>query len=302
MQTVLITGATGFVGSHTSRYFMQRGWQVCGYDLRPPDKPSEGMAFVEGDMLDADRLADAVAQSGATGIVHQAGIIGEPPCQADPVRAVEVNVRGTSKLLEVARAQNLRVTFVSTATLYGRDPSLRPRSEDDPVDPVGLYDGTKHMAETLCLAYGKSYGLDVTAVRTSFVYGPGHRIGTYYLDEARAGQSVVEASGADHPCEYTYVKDLARGIFLAHTVRPLRHRLFNIASGVQRPKRDLVALVKRVYPAARIEVGPGISETGNLRGPCVIDRARAELGYEPAFTLETGLADWLREEAEGHTA
>ena len=253
-----------------------------------------GVEFIRGDILDRNRLEGAVTASSAAGIIHQAGIIGEPACQADPTKAVAVNVQGTGTLLEVARAHHLSVTFLSTATLYGRDPTLRPLGEDDSVDPVGLYDATKHMAETLCLTYGKVYGLDVTAVRTSFVYGAGHQIGTYYLDAVRAGQSVKEETGADHPCEYTYVKDLARGIFLAHTVRPLRHRLFNITSGVQRPRRDLIALVKQAFPEARLEVGPGISETSNLRGPCQIDRAKTELGYEPIYSLEAGFADWLR--------
>ncbi|MBT6146552.1 MAG: NAD(P)-dependent oxidoreductase, partial [Gemmatimonadetes bacterium] len=290
---VLITGAAGFVGRYTAHCFQRQGWKVWGYDLRPPAAPSPGMEFIQGDILDPVQLQRAVVASGATGIIHQAGIIGEPLCRADQARAVAVNVQGTSAVLEIARAHDLRFTFISTATLYGRDPTLRPLAEEDPADPVGIYDATKHMAETLCLTYGKAWGVDVTAVRTSFVYGEGHQVGTYYLDDAREGRSIQEAAGADHPCEYTYVKDVARGIFLAHTVRPLRHRLFNITSGVQHPRKDLIALVRAAIPDARIDVGPGISESANLRGPCQIHRARIELGYEPAYSLETGFADWL---------
>ncbi len=294
MANVLITGAAGFVGAHTARHFLQQGWEVCGYDLRAAN-PVAGMTAIEGDILDRGCLERTITAHKITGIVHTAGLIREPACQADPESAFRINVQGTSTVLEVARAHGLRLTFISTATLYGRDPSLRPCHEDDPVDPVGLYDATKHMAETLCLSYHKVYDLDITAVRTSFVYGPGHGIGLYFVDQARTGQIIKEADGADHPCEYTYIKDLARGIFLAHTTRPLQHRLFNIASGVQRPRHDLIDLVKKTYPQARIEVGPGISPTGNLRGPCHLDRARTELGFEPAYTLETGLADWLRQ-------
>lgn len=295
MQNVLITGAAGFVSSYTAQHFIQNGWQVYGYDLQHPTTPIEGMIFIQGDILEPDQLERTVAKNNISSIVHQAGIIGDPLCQADPSRAVQVNVQGTSNLLEISRKHNLRFTFISTATLYGRDPSLRPLSEDDPTSPVGLYDATKLMGETLCFSYHKVYKLDVTTIRTSFVYGCGHNIGTYYLNQARANEPVNEESGADHPCEYTYVKDLARGIYLAHTVRPIKHRLFNIASGVQHPKKELIALVKKTYPNARIEVGPGISEKSNLRGPCLIDRAKAELGYKPEYTLETGFTDWLQE-------
>ena len=106
---------------------------------------------------------------------------------------------------------------------------------------------------------------------------------------------MLEETGADHPCEFTYVKDMARGLFRAHTVRPLRHRLFNIASCAHWTRGELVRLVKERYPDAVIEVGLGTSETGNLRGPCVLDRAREELGFAPEYALAVGLADWLRE-------
>ena len=117
MSAVLITGAAGFVGAHTARHFLKAGWRVCGYDLRRPNIAVAGMEFVQGDVLNPEDLQRAIKGCGATGIVHQAGIIGEPPCRADPQRAVGVNIRGAGVVLEVARAQDLRVTFLSTATL-----------------------------------------------------------------------------------------------------------------------------------------------------------------------------------------
>lgn len=293
--SVLITGAAGFVGAHTVRTFLEEGWQVYGYDLRPPAGDLGGATYIAGDVLDRAALETAAREANVSGIVHAAAIIGDPACQADPARAVQVNVQGTSHVLEVARQLGLRVTFVSTATLYGRDPGLRLLTEDAPVSPVGLYDATKYMAETLCFSYQKIFDLDVTVVRTSFVYGPGHAIGRYFVDQAMRGEPVREETGADHPCDYTYVKDLAKGIFLAHTVRPVASRLYNLSGGVLRRRRDLIALVRKAFPAAQIEVGDGVSETLNLRGPCSIERARQELGYAPAFTLEQGVADWIQE-------
>jgi nucleoside-diphosphate-sugar epimerase len=294
-QRVLITGAAGFVGSHTARYFVQQGWQVIGYDLaKSGGILNNDVTCIFGDILDQKALESAVTQYDVSGIVHLAATVREPGCLDNPGPAVQVNVVGTTHVLELARKHNLRVTYLSTATLYGRDPDLHPLSEDSPVSPVGIYDTTKYMAEALCMTYHKVFGTDVTAVRTGFVYGPGQGIDRYFVEHVSQGIALSEHEGADHPCDYTYVKDLAKGLFLAHSVRPIQHRLFNITGGHLYRRQDLVKIVKDAFPDAQIHLGKGINEKLNLRGVCLIDRARQELGYEP-LSLEAGVADWVRE-------
>jgi nucleoside-diphosphate-sugar epimerase len=93
--------------------------------------------------------------------------------------------------------------------------------------------------------------------------------------------------------DITYVRDLADGIYRAMTVRPITHRLFNITGGVSRRRSEVVGIVQGLLPGASLRVGPGIPPTAHLRGPSRLERAREELGYEPRYTLESGLADWL---------
>ena len=94
--------------------------------------------------------------------------------------------------------------------------------------------------------------------------------------------------------DMTYVRDLADGIYRAMTVRPIAHRVFNLTSGVQRRREEVAEAVRRRVPGARITLGPGLPARAHLRGPSRLERARAELGYAPRYTLESGMDDWLR--------
>ena len=99
--------------------------------------------------------------------------------------------------------------------------------------------------------------------------------------------------GADLSLDVTYVRDLAQGIRLALTVRPIQSRIFNLTGGVLRRRGEVAEIARQLVPGAEIHLGPGIVPTSHLRGPSDLTRARAELGYAPCYTLEQGMADWL---------
>jgi nucleoside-diphosphate-sugar epimerase len=220
-------------------------------------------------------------------------VIGQGDGAERPDWMLDINVGGTVSVLETARAHGLRVVYVSTATLYGQHPDLHVLTEDARPEPVGMYDTTKLMAETLAVSYHKIYGLDVAALRPGYVYGHHNSTGGYFLDRAARGEVVDQPVGADLPIDATYVRDLAQGIRLAMTVRPIRSRIFNLTGGVLRRRGEVAEIARWLVPGAEIRLGPGIQPTSHLRGPSDITRARTDLGYEPQYTLEQGMADWL---------
>ena len=245
---LLITGACGFVGSFTAAHFAREGHDVTGMDARVrPLDPRHGappIRLVEGDVRDFARVRDAAEECRVEGIVHAAALIRQDLGAADPVGTYRVNVDGTMAVLEAARTLDARVVYVSTATLYGIHADLHPLSEDERPDPVGVYDATKLMAETMVLTYHKVFGLDAVSVRPGYVWGPGASTGGYFLDEVWAGRAVELPSGADLPMDMTYVRDLADGIHRAMTVRPIAHRVFNVSSGVQRTRAEVAEAVR----------------------------------------------------------
>jgi nucleoside-diphosphate-sugar epimerase len=297
---VLITGGAGFVAAHLARRFAAAGVGVRLADVRDPGPEvapffPPGVGRVRADVLDAAALAGAADVPGLEGIVHTAAVVGPGPARADPARATAVNVLGTQRVLDLVRERGLRLTYLSTATLYGTRPDLERLSEDAPPDPVSHYDATKLMAEVLVRSYVRDFGVDATVVRTGFVYGAGSGIGEYFLPRVLRGEAVSEPAGGAHPCDFTYVADLADGLFRAHTTRPLRHRLFNVTGGVLRTRGELADAVRAAVPGAAIALGPGTDPARHLRGACDLSRARAELDYVPRFTLEAGIAAWATE-------
>ena len=165
----------------------------------------------------------------------------------------------------------------------------------------------KQMCEALTTMYHSLLGVDSVSCRTSWVYGPGARQCWYpqwFLSNALAGNPVRLDTGGEHKTNYTYAKDAALGVYLAYTVRPLKHRLYNITSGKKVSAREAVDTVKRIVTGADIEIGPGQMEKG-LGNPLIhplqvgtmpVTRAEEDLGYTTTL-LEQG----LRETAEWYT-
>ncbi|MBM3525541.1 MAG: NAD(P)-dependent oxidoreductase [Alphaproteobacteria bacterium] len=294
MARFLITGGGGFVALHTAEAALARGHAVTLFDLAPLPGYAGALTptaqAIRGDVR--DRAALAAAAEGATHVIHCAAVVGPDPAKADPVRAVEVNVCGTSTVLELARVRGMPVVNLSTATLYGHRPDLEPLDETAPPEPIGVYDATKLMAETLCATYRKTFAVDVASIRTGFVFGYGSRIGEYFLPRVLRGEAIEESSGAAHSCDFTYVADLAQGLVACAEAVRRPEPIYNITTGVRRTRGDLAAAVRALVPGAVIRQGPGVDPARHLRGKCLIARATRDFGYAPRFTLESGLAHW----------
>lgn len=293
MKTLLVTGGGGMVGQHVAEVARARGCRVRLADLAWPEaacwvQPHERVTF---DIRDAQACREQAR--GVDAIVHCAAVVGPQRARVDPLQTLAVNVEGTARLLEAAHEGRARLVSLSTATLYGHRPDLAPLREEDAADPLTVYDGSKLMAEVYCAAHRRTYGSDVASFRTGFVYGRGTQIGEYFLPRVLAGEAIEEPAGAAHPCDFTYVVDLAEALVAAALAPALAHSVYNVTGGALRTRGELAAAVRRLVPGARIAQGPGVDPKRHLRGPCAIERARADFGWQPRFDLEAGLADWM---------
>jgi nucleoside-diphosphate-sugar epimerase len=289
---VLVTGGSGMVAQHVAERALALGHEVVLADIAFPEERMwiRHTAHVLLDVRDAPACRDATA--GVDAVIHCAAVVGPARSRVDPQVTLAVNVNGTANLLEAAHAVGARLLNVSTATLYGNRPDLLPLSETDPADPLTIYDGTKLMSETWCAAHRRTYGSDSASFRTGFVYGRGNQIGEYFLPRVLRGEAVEETAGGDHPCDFTYVVDLAEALVAAALAERLPHDVYNVTGGVLRTRGEFAAVVRALVPGAQIVQAPGIDPARHLRGPGVLERARGDFGWQPRFTIESGLADW----------
>jgi UDP-glucuronate 4-epimerase len=293
VRKLLVTGGSGMVGQHVAAAAAARGHRVRLADHAWPQAAlwAPGDERVTFDIRDSEACRDHAR--GVDAIVHCAAVVGPTRARVDALLTLAVNVNGTANLLEAAQGQGARLLSMSTATLYGHRAALEPLDEEARVDPLTVYDGTKLMAEVHCTTHRRTYGSDVASFRTGFVFGRGTQIGEYFLPRVVRGEAVAEAAGRDHPCDFTYVVDLAEALVAAAEAPVLAHSVYNITGGRIRTRGELAQAVRDLVPAAQITQGPGIDPTRHLRGACVIERAWQDFGWRPRFSLEAGLADWL---------
>ena len=315
---VLITGV-GLVGANVCRRFIEEGYDVICYDLvdRKIDfleKASGKFTFVKGDILDLESLKEVVKRHEVEGVVHTVIYA----TSSDAQNMFKVNVAGTSNILEVARLNGLRVVNVSSGAVYGHRPDLKPLKEDDsrtatiPPDapPAVLYTYTKRMAEELVEMYHATFGVDTVTVRASYVYGPADSAARHLqrgppllVRKALMHEPLKMTQGGDEMIDCTYAADLANGIHLAYSVRPIQQRTFNISAGRLTKMSEVARAVKKAVEGAEIELGPGPwpeVASAFARGPFDITRARQELGYVPRYSIEDAIreyVDWYRKNA-----
>ena len=310
---VLITGGTGVNGAATARLLVLEGMRPVLLDNRMDlsliSDIKSNVELVEGDILDPQALEKVVTEFQITHIAHLAALMPEP-AEANPRLAVKVGVDGMVNVLEGARAHKIRrVVFTSSKAVYGEilgefgEPSFVPINEEHRRNPADLYGVIKVCCETVGNYYHERYGVEFVSLRFSTIYGPGkearHGAYSFYgqlIEKAMAGEEIILPAGGDQLNDTVYVGDVARSILLALKTEKLKQWVFNIGSGKGSTPREFVTVLKRIFPEAKIQIGPGLSRLGRTKQSyCIFDisAARDQLGYTPAYDVERGVRAYI---------
>jgi UDP-glucose 4-epimerase len=295
---VLVTGGSGFIGSHVLDRLVEAGWQPRNFDLQPsPHHPPGEVETVIGDLLDLNALTRAMY--GCERVVHLAAAADVGVVAREPRSAEEVNARGTINVLEAARAARVsRVVYGSTIWVYGSVPNGVVDEETALGLPSHIYTATKLAGEMYCRSYHELYGLEYTILRFGIPYGPRARRAAViptFVDKALAGEALTVAGDGRQSRRLIYVEDLAEGV-----VRALEpggaNRTFNLVTDetvtvleIARTVRDLVGEVDVVHVPSRAADFGGVDVSGG--------RAAAELGWSPATPFQAGIrryVEWHR--------
>jgi nucleoside-diphosphate-sugar epimerase len=297
---VVVTGGSGTIGSFVTSECVQRGHDVTVFDVEEPD--ASAARYVDGDITRPEDVEAAVADADA--VVHMVSLL-PPACRSDPRRAERINVGGTLNVLE-AVADGTRVITVSSKAVFGpitgmhAHPDFEPLGEDAPKAPTTVYGVTKLACERYAAQY-KRRGVDVAAVRFASTYGPGkgERHGNRSLVpraiERAAGGEDVRLPGGDQRNDLVYFGDVANGIADAVETDRLGHLAYHLGSGRAPSIRDFGEALADVTGAS-VAVDGGLNyRDADTETYCLFDisRARADLGYEPAFSLRDGIRDYL---------
>lgn len=313
---VLLTGAAGFIGSYTAEALLARGDEVVGLDNFDAGYSSEvkrrnvrtALAHpcytaVEGDLRSASTLQQAFCLGPFNAVIHLAARAGVRPSLEDPATYSDNNVTGTALMLEAARRQGVgHFVFASSSSVYGAR-SAAPFRESDPVDvPASPYAATKRAGELLAATFHHLYGLPTTGLRFFTVYGPRQRPDMAihrFTRQIDAGAEVQVYGNGLSERDYTFVDDVVDGVLRALD-RPHGYRVYNLGTNRTVSLMRLVELI-----SACLDREPRIVRLPDQPGDVPltyadISLARSELGYEPATSLEEGIAafiDWYREES-----
>ncbi len=313
----LVTGAQGFAGAWLSKALLDSGDEVVGYDRGRSERSAlellgiDGeVEVVRGDLVDAERFAQALADHGVESVFHLAAqtLVGE--ASASPAETFESNVRGTWSVLEGCRGAGVgAVVVASSDKAYGASDEL-PYTEETPLRPTFPYDASKAAADLIARSYWHTYALPVAVTRFANLYGGADlnfsRLVPEAVTAALEGRAPVIRSDGTPERDFLYVEDAASAyLAIAAALRggEVGGEAFNAGGGEPHSVLEVVGLICELVGA---EVEPDVRGEGVPTGE--IDRQwldpaklRETLGWEPEVDLREGLGrtiDWYREHAD----
>jgi nucleoside-diphosphate-sugar epimerase len=311
-ETVLVTGAAGFIGRWVTRELLDRGYHVRGYDDLSGGSRENVAAFaddpaftlVEGDVRDADRVD---AQFDDVDVcLHLAAEIDVHESLEDPQSHFETNVVGTQHVLEACRRTDTRLTLVGTCMVYDVADASTGIDEDHPVDPASPYAGTKLASEDIAMSYYHGYDLPVTVLRPFNTYGPFQKAGnaggvvSIFTNLDLAGETLQIYGDGTQTRDLMYATDCARFVVDASEHEDAVGEVINAGTGEDVSINDLAELIATGdTDIEHVEHHHPQSEVDRLR--CDPTKARELLGWEPTVSLEGGvdrMRTWMRERDE----
>jgi len=317
---ILLTGAAGFIGYHTTCALLARGHTVVGidelnayYDPRLKDARlaelagQKGFRFVKGDIAAPGVLEGAAAGEQFDAILNLAAQAGVRYALKDPAAYTRSNLVGHQNVLEFARHhQGLQhLVYASSSSVYGND-TVAPFREDARADkPVSYYGATKRAGELLSHSYADLYGLKQTGLRFFTVYGPYGRPDMAYwsfTDLVLQGKPIPVFGGGKLRRDFTYIDDIVAAVVrILETPYPQTdgapHRVYNLGNSHPEEVLGLIAVIEDATgKKAIIEHTEG--PPGDVRETYAdVSRAARDFGFAPTVKLSEGIprfVEWFR--------
>ncbi len=299
MQSILLTGAVGFIGSHLVDFLLNRGYKVFGIDNfltssleninHNLDNPN--FKFINADISERINFTEEVDF-----VLHFASPASPKDYLKYPIQTLKVGALGTLNALGIAKKNNAKFLLASTSEVYG-DPQVHPQTESyygnvNPVGPRGVYDEAKRFAESLSFAYHRQHKMDIKVARIFNTYGERMR-----LDDGRVIPSFITATLKNEPIviygdgnqtrSFCYITDLIEGIYKFMLSDYIG--VINFGDTKEITMNELATLIKKLTNSESSIIHTGKMEDDPQRRKPDISRAKQILNWEPKISFENGL-------------
>src|SRR5437762_1870728 len=315
MNSILITGGAGFIGSHLVDHLLaQGGWRVTAVDdfndFYDPSIKRENVRnhlsnpdfdLVEADIRDREALRRAFRESNFDCVVHLAARAGVRPSLKEPYLYLETNVNGTMNLLELARSSGTKqLIFGSSSSVYGINNKV-PFSEGDPIfNPISPYAATKAAGELLCHTYSHLYGMRIVCLRFFTVYGARQRPDLAIHKFAKlisAAKPIPVFGDGTTRRDYTYIDDIIAGVRAAIDYTASDYEIFNLGESRTVELRELIGLLEKELDQHAIIDRQPLQPGDVPQTYADITKAKRLVGYDPQTPIEEGIrrfVEWFK--------
>ncbi|HKJ41478.1 MAG TPA: GDP-mannose 4,6-dehydratase [Sunxiuqinia sp.] len=320
MSTIIVTGCAGFIGSHLTEHLLGNGHQVIGIDNFDPFydrkiKERNMLDFVnhprfhfrEVDLADFDALNKGLNGFSIDSVVHLAGKAGVRPSIEDPQGYIRANIMATQNILDVMKNMGIKkMAFASSSSVYGNTKETPFHEEQDVSNPISPYAFTKKACELINYTYHSLYDLDIINLRFFTVFGPRQRpdLAIHKFTRLILNDEEIPMFGDGSTSrDYTYYEDTVSGIVGAINYLEAHDKVYEtINLGNNQPVKlseMIAAIVKATEKKVRIkqmQMQPGDVDITYAN----IDKAKELLGYNPQYSFEEGVknfVEWYRQTA-----
>jgi UDP-glucuronate decarboxylase len=299
MKKILVTGGSGFLGSHLTKKLIEDGNFVYCMDNNYTgsinnvsdlkDKPN--FKFIEKDIRDdIDLEVDE--------IYNLACPASPPHYQKDPIYTIDTCYTGTMKLLDLAVKNKAKFLQASTSEVYG-DPKVHPQNEEywGNVNPIGIrscYDEGKRIVETLCIEYARKYNIDYKIMRIFNTYGPNMdpkdgRVVSNFIMQSLRGDDITIYGDGTQTRSFCYVDDNINGMILLMNSAADIHGPINIGNPNEFTIKELAEKVIELTGTKSKIVYHDLPQDDPLLRQPDITKAKEQLNWKPTIELEEGL-------------
>lgn len=312
---IMITGGAGFLGSYIASSLIKKGIPVVLLDafiryfplrdvetnlyqnyLRKRIKlVNDKAVMLRGDTNSKDHLRRVIIEHKPTHIIHLAALPLANLSNIYSEEAVSSIFNSTLNLLEIIRDVDFvqRFIYTSSSMVYG-DFTYFPADEDHPKNPTNIYGGAKYSGEIMTKVFGHRFGIEYVIIRPSAIYGPtdvNRRVSQIFVENAIMGKPLT-INGVDSTLDFSYVEDVAEG-FIRATLEPnAANQIFNITGGHGRTLVEFADILKTMIPSLEVIINE-VDKNIPVRGTLDISKAAELIGYDPQYTLETGLEKYV---------